>query len=514
MDTPPTSVTGKGVATGSGEGAAGAAGEADDAGEAAGAGAGDPSAAGGGSSRRAPASGVELGGGSGACALAEAPVSKTSRALAPATIEPRRVPRASAVETRSAAAPMQSARAIIGVRRVVSSTAVGSTRSFFEIELLDNRYPSLHGLRVLGIVSVVQYHVTIFLSHTRGIAMDPAWVEAAKTVFFGMDLFFVLSGFLIGTILLRSVDSQGPQGAWRFYLRRIFRTFPLYYAVLTFLALLAPMNATQHHDLWMEYAYLSNYARPLVPDTLMMPWGWSLALEEQFYLGVPLLVFLLYKLRGDRMRLAALGVLWALPLALRLAAHLRHPQWSDTDLANALYCRTHTRLDALVAGIVIAYLQNRWREPIQDALRSPSVRAALALPSLLCLWILVNVKSFGDEALPLLRVLSWGTLTSIMYFCWLMLLLNGGNGWVRRALSLPVFRRMATLGYGVYLLHIPLWGFLGPAVCALGIRGGWPAWVVWPLGVGLLMAASLSGAYVMHVVVEKPFLRLRDRLAP
>jgi peptidoglycan/LPS O-acetylase OafA/YrhL len=391
---------------------------------------------------------------------------------------------------------------------------VGSPRSFFDVELLDNRYPSLHGLRVLAIVSVVQYHVTIFLSHTQGISIDPTLVEAAKTVFFGMDLFFVLSGFLIGTILLRSVDSQGSQGAWRFYLRRIFRTFPPYYLVLTLLAVVAPMNATQRHTLWMEYAYLSNYARPLVPDTLMMPWGWSLALEEQFYLGVPLLVFVLYKLRGDKTRLAALGVLWAFPLCARLVAHFRHPEWSDTDLAAALYCRTHTRLDTLVAGIVIAYLQNRWHEPIRDALQRPSVRAALALPSLFCLWILVNVKSFGDEALPLLRVFSWGTLTSIMYFGWLLLLLNGGDGWVRRALSLAIFRRMATLGYGVYLLHIPIWGIFGPVLCALAIRARWPGWLVWPLGIALLMAASLIGAYVMHVLVEKPFLRLRDRLAP
>ena len=52
---------------------------------------------------------------------------------------------------------------------------------------------------------------------------------------------------------------------------------------------------------------MSNYGRPLVPGDLTMPWGWSLALEEQFYLAVPLLVVLLYKLRGDAARLAALG---------------------------------------------------------------------------------------------------------------------------------------------------------------------------------------------------------------
>ncbi len=386
-------------------------------------------------------------------------------------------------------------------------------RSFFDVELLDNRYPSLHGLRVLAIVSVVQLHVTLFLDHKDGISFDPVWADASKNVFFGMDLFFVLSGFLIGTILLRSAASPGSRSLRRFYLRRIFRTFPPYYLLLTSLVIWMPMGAAQRHNLWMEFAYVSNYARPLVPGDLMMPWGWSLALEEQFYLAVPLLIVLLYKLRGDAARLAALGVLWALPLCIRLVVHFLHPLWSDPELASAIYCPTHTRLDTLIGGIMIAYVQNRWRQPIEDALRTPFVRAALALPSLACLWILTHVSIFGERAVPLVHVFAWGTLTTIMYFGWLTLLLNGGDGWVRRALSLPVFRVVATLGYGIYLLHIPVWAYLFPKICAFGRHGARPPWIVWSVGVGLLMAASIAGAYVLHVFVEKPFLRLRDRLA-
>jgi peptidoglycan/LPS O-acetylase OafA/YrhL len=381
-----------------------------------------------------------------------------------------------------------------------------------DVELLDNRYPSLHGLRVIAIVSVIQLHVTMFLEPRHDLVVDLAWVEASRSVFFGMDLFFVLSGFLIGTILLRSIEAGGTRGLRRFYLRRIFRTFPPYYLLLTILVFLwAPLTATQHHNLWMEYAYVSNYSLPLVPGTLVMPWGWSLSLEEQFYLAVPPLMLVLYKLRSDAARVVALGALWVVPLGLRLAEHLRHPQWADADLASAIYCRTHTRLDTLIAGILIAYVQNRWRGPIEEALRKPSMRAALALPSLACLWVLTHPLMFGEQGLKLLHVFAWGTLTTIMYFGWITLLLNGGDGWVRRALSLRAFRVIATLGYGIYLLHIPVWLYLSPTVMKLAAHR--PMWFVWSVGVTVLMGGSIVGAYLLHILVEKPSLRLRDWLA-
>ena len=99
------------------------------------------------------------------------------------------------------------------------------------LELLDNRYPSLHGLRVIAIVSVVQFHVTWIFAGEQGIRIDQDFTVSSLTVFFGMDLFFILSGFLIGSILLRSLETKGTQNLRRFYLRRISRTFPSYYVV-------------------------------------------------------------------------------------------------------------------------------------------------------------------------------------------------------------------------------------------------------------------------------------------
>src|SRR5664279_3647974 len=99
---------------------------------------------------------------------------------------------------------------------------------FLELDLLDNRYPALHGLRVLAIVSVVQFHVSWVFAGEQGIALDGGFLATSLTIFFGMDLFFMLSGFLIGSILLRSLATAGTQQLQRFYLRRVFRTFPSY----------------------------------------------------------------------------------------------------------------------------------------------------------------------------------------------------------------------------------------------------------------------------------------------
>ena len=81
-----------------------------------------------------------------------------------------------------------------------------------------------------------------------------------------------------------------------------------------------------------------------------MLWGWSLALEEQFYLSVPLLFFGLSKMRSDRARLALLGAFWLSALVVRLTLFKRHPEWDAGQAYDNLYFKTHTRFDTLVAG--------------------------------------------------------------------------------------------------------------------------------------------------------------------
>ena len=391
------------------------------------------------------------------------------------------------------------------------SSAPSTPRSFFALDLLDNRFPALHGVRVLAIISVVAYHVTWIFAGEQGIALDRDFVDHSLTVFFGMDLFFILSGFLIGSILLRSLRKDGTQDLRRFHLRRIFRTFPSYYVVLTILAIAFPLSATQHKHLIWEYVYGTNFV-PLHRGQVVMFWGWSLALEEQFYLTVPLLFFVLHRLRGDRARIGLLGALWLAALVVRLVIFYRHAPWDDFILYGALYFRTYTRFDTLVAGILLAFVHARYGDTIARWLQAPFHRALLALPSLACLWLLLRPSMFGAGKVQIVHVFAWGTVTSLMYFGLVPLLLYG-DGWIHRSLSAPIFRRMATLGYGVYLVHIPIIDHvIVPAARALQARNASMLWV-WPASLLATMLLSWALGYAMHVLIEKPSLHARERVA-
>ncbi len=383
-------------------------------------------------------------------------------------------------------------------------------RPWWALDLLDNRYPALHGFRVLAIVSVVQYHVTWIFAEQR-LPMNAGFVEGSLRVFFGMDLFFLLSGFLIGAILLRSLETTGTLDLGRFYVRRVFRTFPPYYVVLAYLALTTALSATQRAHLPYEALYVTNFVAPEATDVVMF-WGWSLALEEQFYLVVPALFWVLHRLNSDRARVALLVALALGALGRRLWMLFRMGPWTDAALYSHLYFRTPTRYDAIVWGVLLALIYHRWGPRIRTALRAPAARAALAIPSLGILWLLCTPDMFGKDTAQLVRVLSWGTLTSAMYYGFVLLLLQG-EGWVAKVLGAQVFRRIATLGYGVYLVHIPLcYGALVPMARVL-MSHHVPMVVVWPLSLGAVLMASFAVAYVLHVIIEKPALRLRQRLA-
>jgi len=396
---------------------------------------------------------------------------------------------------------------------VSKGDAASATRpGFFGLELLDNRYPALHGLRILAILSVIQYHVTWVIATYPQIELNDDAQDFSLSIFFGMDCFFVLSGFLIGSILIRSIDTTGSQNIRRFYLRRIFRTFPSYWIVLTVLVLFSPIvTQAQIDNLWREYTYLTNFG-PLRPDKVIMFWGWSLSLEEQFYLVVPLLFVLLSRMKSDRMRIGFLALLTLSAAAARIGVYVWRAPWTDNMLYDALYFRTGTRYDTIVAGILLAFVEARYGERIGKWLATPQHRAMLAVPALGCMWLLLRPDLFGAEHEQHVHLFTWGTVTSVMYLLLVPMLLHG-DSWIVRFLSAPIWRQMATVGYGVYLVHLPIMNWLAMPMVLHFQERGVSLVFTWAFTFAFVVGLSFVAGYGLHVLVEKPSLKIREWLA-
>jgi peptidoglycan/LPS O-acetylase OafA/YrhL len=394
----------------------------------------------------------------------------------------------------------------------VTESALARIRGWLSLLPIANQFPPLHGLRVLAIVSVLQVHVTVVFVQD-GIMVDPAYVPFATvsaTICFGMDLFFVMSGFLIGSMLLRTLERPGKNTFLRFYIRRAARIFPLYYAILTALTLLWASAAQKGH-VWREYAFLTNYWP--YKDPQVMGWAWSLCVEEHFYLTVPIILWLLHKLRSHRVRIALLVMMWLSALAIRLWFIHSRPLvvgWDDPSVFHDMYLPTHTRFDTLVAGIFLAYVQHQFGDRLRAFFGSRWARLPFYLGALGCLYVLMRPYIFGMERLFLWDALTWGTISSLMYVLLLLPLLNS-DGIAQRVLGSSFMYRLATLSYGIYLVHVPVCERI---VVPLAKRlAGTSMWILWPGAVLGLVACATIVAYGLHLIVEKPFLRLRERLA-
>jgi peptidoglycan/LPS O-acetylase OafA/YrhL len=386
-------------------------------------------------------------------------------------------------------------------------------RQIFEPSLLANDFPALHGLRLLAIVSVIQVHVTVLFLQTR-LLRDVGFAFHSLAIDFGMDLFFVMSGFLIGTMLFRSgtaAPGQDRGRLLRFYARRSFRVFPPFYAVLTWHALNEALPIQREH-LWKEYLYLGNYA-PGFAALPVMPWAWSLCVEEHFYLLIPLLVAVLTRLRSHAARITLLVAGWCSALVVRLVTYYsHHGRWSDDDLLGKIFIRTHCRYDVLLAGVLLAYLQYSFADRMRALYTRRWIRWTSMAFVAACVWLLVHPSTGPHEQLQ--RMFYWGTVTSLMYFVLVPLTINT-DGLLTRAFGWRPLQWLATLSYGMYLVHIPLGRYrVVPIAGRLRMAYGISDRPLWVIGVVLLVTLSIIGAYVLHLAVEKPMLWLRDRIAP
>ncbi len=366
--------------------------------------------------------------------------------------------------------------------------------------------PALDGVRGLAILLVIACHTSAHIGSESHLAdaLSQGLFRSLGAGWIGVDLFFVLSGFLITRILLASRGR--PRFCQSFYLRRALRILPLYLAFCGFLAFeyhLRPTPAARA-DLLSLLGYYNNIREALVGwHTAFALHLWSLAVEEHFYLVWP---FLVAFTPTRHLRIVCVAGI-ALSFFLRVLA-LTH-----SVPVHAVYILTPCRLDGLLAGAWLASAftdpalwprVQRWRRPVM----------ALAATGLALIAIyqghLFDFVSPSHRAgmLHSSRVLLGPGLLLLAVFFAALLTESISGGPVSRILQRPVLKTLGTYSYGMYVLHVYV---------MIRIRGAILHHLTQtsnylklePILFFSVLLGTFAVAYVSYNIYEKPFLTLK-----
>jgi peptidoglycan/LPS O-acetylase OafA/YrhL len=306
--------------------------------------------------------------------------------------------------------------------------------------------------------------ITLVLwNHLVGPLLPPGWLAAVtQQAWVGVDLFFALSGFLIGGILIDRRDS--PRLMEVFYLRRGARILPLYFLALAvvMIAVLDGMPGSYHNSpLWVYPFFLTNlaYAFSGMWDWRPLAVFWSLAVEEQFYLAAPWIV---RACQPERLGWLAVGIVGCAEV-LRIGAQLVSP---GTHLF--IHVLTPFHMDALGFGILVAWMV---RNPRSDRTISFIVAhwRLVALAGMVLLLGLDWLRS-GPGAM---QMSLWG-YPVVGAGCGLLVLVavRGGPSSFARILALPLLGRLGRRSYFIYLFHHFGWYALA-ALLGLAVEAHW-----------------------------------------
>lgn len=378
-------------------------------------------------------------------------------------------------------------------------------------------------LRAIAIILVLGYHQYAPLTpshHAYGLISR--WGLLGWT---GVDLFFVLSGFLIGGLLLNEYQQRQQLNIGRFYIRRGFKIWPSYLVFL--LTVVSYLLVFHRHSLalhtqgaadvgrlaWPYFLHIQNYYSPL--HTLIVH-TWSLSVEEHFYLILPLLMLLITRRLQQRGPRALDAIPWIyLTLALvclswRTANYLLIRNFGLQDY----YFPTHLRIDSLMAGVFLAYMV-RFRPQVISRLRN--YRSQLLIGSLLCYLPAVLWERNSNAFLCTggFTLLAWGSMGLIL-LAWF-----ADQDLVSRRQSFPRAtaplwaRFLAWIGlysYSIYLWHMP---FQGLVLVKLAQRPGLAENPWFPLlAILSYVVVTIALGMIMYRLIERPALALRDRLFP
>ncbi len=361
----------------------------------------------------------------------------------------------------------------------------------------------LDALRAGAILSVISAHAFVVLYPHM-----PAWFGLfGHGGFYGVELFFVLSGFLIGRILI-DYDSQLSLASTvqTFYLRRWFRTLPLF-ALFLLVNIVLEFVFRQHRVSGIEVATHGFFLRNFASNSMsFFGESWSLAIEEWFYLLFPAALWLGLKFsrQFDRTFLIVAAAFFFFSTAGRMfSAPEPAATWAEWQRKIVLY-----RFDALMTGVFAAWYSVRFPYPWRKHKTFCAILgAALLLAMYATLWKYENGEiAFGDDSY-FARTFRFNLVSAGF-----ALLLPAAANWKLRAetFASTAVRRIALWSYSLYLLHLPVFDFV-TRFSASGSRDSLPH------SLGLFafeLGAAIAASALLYHFFEAPCTRLREKAAP
>jgi len=371
------------------------------------------------------------------------------------------------------------------------------------LRLFKKNYFELDLVRAVAILLVVFFHLNQKVFHLPdtsylGLFLNWGW--------HGVDLFFVLSGFLIGGQIIED-NFEGRFSFKRFYLKRVLRTFPPYYfyyflvtAIYSYMiGEFALRNTTILKDLLLHLSYLNNYLFVIERRSDLF---WSLAIEEQFYLVTPLLVFLI--MRGARKYLLpTLAGLIILGTLVRLS--LYYPGMTMREWWHGFYTPFHTRFDELLIGVATAYVFVSYKDRIEDL--SAIWKALILAGAALCLGA---SYLYGRLGVGYFNTTWQFTLTGLGFAVLILFMTIFPIG---RFVPIKwAFRGTARLSYTMYIYHIVTLNLYTMYLRSKGIAYATSSPAMLTALVLIYLAGLLLVSGFFFTLVEMPFMRLRRKI--
>ncbi|HEX7667829.1 MAG TPA: acyltransferase [Polyangiaceae bacterium] len=362
----------------------------------------------------------------------------------------------------------------------------------------------LDGVRGLAVLLVMAHHLGWTMPDTTwlGALVHTACLRG----FVGVDLFFVLSGYLItGGLIAPSPLATGARMK-RFYVRRALRIFPLYYACIGMGSIVALSVGARPPNL-LFWVYLHNYWQARHPDP--EAWTvhlWSLAIEEQFYLVWPTVMLLLPRARIPSTALILVGGVVA-----RLGI-LLYGGMSIVGASAFVYCATYTRMDGLLCGALVAIVES------DKTSTAYAWWTRLRVPGLMLVLLVYLALHLAADGSDVLTRVSIGFEVFALAYGFALVLSATIDGTVAPHLTRFFDRKLlqacGKISYGMYVIHWPIMALLIPS-----LRRTTESLSPWA-GTFLNLALLPVGAVVTYFLArasyrwfESPFLALKERFA-